>query len=308
MYFVHVLTYGQVEEVGRPDDAEETIHVLEHGLEHLVERRRRAHLHRQEISVEELGSISEMAGACILGLARGHGTVLDGNVCSRLSQSHTTYLVLRVEAGVDDAVHVEVQVVVDAIGRPGGFPSRRRRRLVDVVLGGDDDVGVLAHEPLVEGRHPHGVRRRAPAGGLELAPAEPRSSRPPMILTDRSLCVFRNWNFGNYPHGHDTTLALRCVYRGGSPLVIVGRVALCRRERERVREKLYREGGGARARGSVADPSGASCLGRWNGRDMTCHWQWKGAARCVHVCRHARLVGSPPPRRLARPTSQLPEL
>lgn len=254
MYFVHVLTYGQVEEVGRPDDAEETIHVLEHGLEHLVERRRRAHLHRQEISVEELGSISEMAGACILGLARGHGTVLDGNVCSRLSQSHTTYLVLRVEAGVDDAVHVEVQVVVDAIGRPGGFPSRRRRRLVDVVLGGDDDVGVLAHEPLVEGRHPHGVRRRAPAGGnlqaggLELAPAEPRSSRPPMIVTDRSLCVFRNWNFGNYPHGHDTTLALRCVYRGGSPLVIVGRVALCRRERERVREKLYREGGGARAR------------------------------------------------------------
>ena len=31
----------------------------------------------------------------------------------------TTYLVLRVEAGVDDAVHVQVQVVVDAIGAAG---------------------------------------------------------------------------------------------------------------------------------------------------------------------------------------------
>ena len=38
-------TYSQVEQLGRPDDAEEEVDVLEHGHEHLVERRWRAHLH-----------------------------------------------------------------------------------------------------------------------------------------------------------------------------------------------------------------------------------------------------------------------
>ena len=73
----------------------------------------------------------------------------------------TTYLVLRVEAGVDDAVHVQVQVVVDAIGAAalGLFvPRRRRPRRAGasfvVFLGGDDDVGVLAREPLIEGGTP----------------------------------------------------------------------------------------------------------------------------------------------------------
>ena len=65
----------------------------------------------------------------------------------------TTYLVLRVEAGVDDAVHVQVQVVVDAIGAAGLFVPRRWRlrragAIFVVLLGGDDDVGVLAHEHL----------------------------------------------------------------------------------------------------------------------------------------------------------------
>jgi hypothetical protein len=38
------LTYCEVEQLGWPDDAEEAVNVLEHGLEHLVERRRRIHL------------------------------------------------------------------------------------------------------------------------------------------------------------------------------------------------------------------------------------------------------------------------
>ena len=74
-----------------------------------------------------------------------------------------TYLVLRVEAGVDDAVHVEVEVVVDAIGSAAGIPRRRRPPGAVVLLRGKNDAGVLAHEPPVEGRHPHGVRRQ-PAG------------------------------------------------------------------------------------------------------------------------------------------------
>jgi hypothetical protein len=38
------LTYCEVGQLGWPDDAEEAVNVLEHGLEHLVERRRRTHL------------------------------------------------------------------------------------------------------------------------------------------------------------------------------------------------------------------------------------------------------------------------
>jgi hypothetical protein len=45
------------------------------------------------------------------------------NICVTESQTYA-YLVLRVEAGVDDGVHVQVQVVVDAIRAGGWFVPR----------------------------------------------------------------------------------------------------------------------------------------------------------------------------------------
>lgn len=70
-------------------------------------------------------------------------------------------LVLRVEAGVDDAVHVQVEVV-EVNG--GGATSRT----VFFLDGGGDDVGVLLHEPPVERRHSHGGRlASSPASCLQ---------------------------------------------------------------------------------------------------------------------------------------------
>ena len=43
--YKYTRTYCQVEEPSRPDDAEQAIHVSKHGLEHLMERHRREHLH-----------------------------------------------------------------------------------------------------------------------------------------------------------------------------------------------------------------------------------------------------------------------
>lgn len=46
MIRVYWLTYCQLKQPPRPDDAEQLVHVLKHGLEHLLERRGRgAHLH-----------------------------------------------------------------------------------------------------------------------------------------------------------------------------------------------------------------------------------------------------------------------
>ena len=56
------------------------------------------------------------------------------------------HIVLRVEARVDDAIHVEVEVVIDdAIRAPLWF-----------LLCGGDDAWVFGHKPLVERRNPHG--------------------------------------------------------------------------------------------------------------------------------------------------------
>lgn len=56
------------------------------------------------------------------------------------------HIILRVEAIVDDGIHVEVEVVVDdAI-----------RLLLWFLLCGGDDARVFGHEPLVEKRYPHG--------------------------------------------------------------------------------------------------------------------------------------------------------
>jgi len=79
-----------------------------------------------------------------------------------------------VEAGVDDAVHVQVQVVVDAnaIGPCGGFRQRRRcAGATFVFLGGDDDIWVLTHEPFVHGWHPHGMQG-GKATSQQLQPAD----------------------------------------------------------------------------------------------------------------------------------------
>lgn len=57
---------------------------------------------------------------------------------------------------MDDAVHVQVQVVVDAIAGVVSF------------FRGDDDVRVLPHEPLVERRHTHGSLARRPVVGDRL--------------------------------------------------------------------------------------------------------------------------------------------
>lgn len=59
-----VLTYCQVEQLGWPDEAEEAVHVLEHGPEHLVERRRRAHLD---------GSISTRQAGFVVANSTAHG-------------------------------------------------------------------------------------------------------------------------------------------------------------------------------------------------------------------------------------------
>jgi len=56
------------------------------------------------------------------------------------------HAVLRVEAMVDDAIYVEVEVVIDdAIRAPLWF-----------LLCGGDDAWVFGHKPLVERRNPHG--------------------------------------------------------------------------------------------------------------------------------------------------------
>jgi len=52
------------------------------------------------------------------------------------------HIVLRVEARVDDAIHVEVEVVIDGAIR--------------ALLCGGDDAWVFGHKPLVERRYPHG--------------------------------------------------------------------------------------------------------------------------------------------------------
>ena len=56
------------------------------------------------------------------------------------------HAVLRVEAMVDDAIYVEVEVVIDdAIRAPLWF-----------LLCGGDYAWVFGHKPLVERRNPHG--------------------------------------------------------------------------------------------------------------------------------------------------------
>jgi len=119
-------TYCQVEEPSRPDDAEQAVQVLEHGLQDLGDRRRRAHL------------------PCVLHarfICRLQAWI---EICTHIYVCMLA--VLRVEAIVDDAIHVEVEVVVDdAIRAPLWF-----------ILCGGDDAWVFGHKPLVERRYPHG--------------------------------------------------------------------------------------------------------------------------------------------------------
>lgn len=169
----------------------------------------------------------------------------------------TTHPVLRVEARVDDPVHVEVEVVeLDAVGvrarRVDGRDPRRARarvgpeharRVLDAV---DDDLGVALAEPAVEGGDPHGFLGWWVGGGLV-------GSLGPWHTGAAGF----GWRGGGEARAFDSRLA------GG----------FCSRARSRARadgrrRRTAADGGLARA-GSASDRPVASALagtGRGSGR------------------------------------------